>query len=146
MKKIEKMRKKLRFMGTAKESLLKLLKENNKTVKCLWIQADTDIDGWDSNPRRVCTLLLPESNHPLSWDPGDSEFFHLLEELDEYQYNHICCSSTIWFTDGTWAEHFIHEYSHIAGWQIKSCPPIPKELFKDSNCKRIIKRIIKNSN
>jgi len=120
-------------MATAKESLLRLLKENNKKVKCLWNQANTDLDGWGSDPQKRCRLLLPEHSYQSWWSPGDSKFFHLLEELDEYQYNHICCSSTIWFTDGTWAEHFIHEYSHIAGWQIKSCPPIPKELLKESN-------------
>ena len=135
MKKIEKMRKRMRFMGTAKESLLKLLKENNKTVKCLWIFADTDLDNWSTGEgRSTCTFLLPESDHPLSWDPGDSKFFDLLEELDEFQYNHICCSSIIWFTDGTWAERFVHEWNDdIAGWEIKSCPSIPKELLKESN-------------
>ena len=120
-----------RFKGSASDSLLQLVGFFNKTIKCFKIHVSTDLDGWEED-RLENTFLLPEKTSGYSL--VCVSLFDILGKLDTYAYNHVCISSIVWFTDGTWAERFAHEWNdNIAGWEIKSCPPIPKELLKESN-------------
>ena len=124
-----------RYCGDAKMSLLNFIEFYKKKVKCLKIHVDNDlsVSGW-IKPTRNDTFLLPVSDDQCPYEIGHSHFFHLLEELEDYEYNHVCKNSIVWFTDGTWAERFVHEWdNNIAGWELCSCPEIPKELLKKFN-------------
>ena len=120
-----------RFEGSAADSLLQLVGFFKKKIKCLKIRVSTDLMGWKED-RLEDTFLLSEktSGYSLLCD----SLFDIIDKLDTYEYNHVCITSMVWFTDGTWAERFEDDYDNgIAGWRMCSVPSIPEELRIKSN-------------
>jgi len=102
----------------AKEELLKLIEEEDKTIKCAKIEYGLP---WLTDDGRTAILKV---------DYTKEDYEKFLNDLDfEYgkNFDEPDLDGIIWFIDNTWADREI--YLRMHQWEIRILPEIPEELL-----------------
>jgi hypothetical protein len=115
----------------AKQELLKIINENNKTIKC----ADIKFYGEALfTPRSVIYSVVETKDLKVGLKIGysESDLKRFYEQLD-FQYNSGYGGQelfgNVWFTDGSWLDRGEDDGSEW--WVLRECPKISETVGKE---------------